>query len=302
MVAANPPAPPSGRSSRATQVITAWARPIRSTASATRSGSPASSGRGRRVSTWQNPQARVQPGAVDHEGGGSVRPALVDVRAARLLAHRDQIEVAEVVLEAEVAVAHVGLDPQPRRLALGQRHPARGSTPDRRSRRSSARSAVRWLPAGRRRPGPPRRWAEAGRRGRSRPRRSIGPGAVRHPLDVGASGPQTDWAEAIRASTTSDIGTGHPSAASEVTALSAIPQGTMWSNMARSVSTLRAKPWVVRPLEVRTPMAQIFLGRRPRPAGRAVPRPVVEPDPDPRVAGQPPDGGRPGCPGRRGRR
>ena len=60
MVAANPPAPPSARSSRATQVITAWARPIRSTASATRSGSPASRGRGWRVSTWQNPQARVQ--------------------------------------------------------------------------------------------------------------------------------------------------------------------------------------------------------------------------------------------------
>ena len=60
MVAAKAPAPPSARSSRATQVITAWARPIRSTASATRSGSPGSSGSGWRVSTWQKPQARVQ--------------------------------------------------------------------------------------------------------------------------------------------------------------------------------------------------------------------------------------------------
>ena len=59
MVAANAPAPPSSRSSRATQVMTAWASRIRSTASATRSGSPGSSGRGWRVSTWQKPHARV---------------------------------------------------------------------------------------------------------------------------------------------------------------------------------------------------------------------------------------------------
>ncbi len=60
MVTANPAAPPSGVSSRATLVITAWARPMRATASATRAGSSGSSGSGRRVSTRQNPQARVQ--------------------------------------------------------------------------------------------------------------------------------------------------------------------------------------------------------------------------------------------------
>ena len=54
------PAPPSGRSSRATVVTTANRRPIRSTASATRSGSSGSSGSGWRVSTRQKPQARVQ--------------------------------------------------------------------------------------------------------------------------------------------------------------------------------------------------------------------------------------------------
>ncbi len=59
MVSAKAPAPPSARSSRATQVITAWARPIRATASATRSGSAGSSGSGWRVSTWQKPHARV---------------------------------------------------------------------------------------------------------------------------------------------------------------------------------------------------------------------------------------------------
>jgi hypothetical protein len=41
------------------------------------------------------------------------------------------------------------------------------------------------------------------------------------------AGPHADCAEAMSASTTSDSGTGYPSAASEVTGLSAIPQGTM---------------------------------------------------------------------------
>ena len=60
IVSANPEAPPSARSSRATAVITAKPRPMRSTASATRSGSPGSRASGCRVSTRQNPQARVQ--------------------------------------------------------------------------------------------------------------------------------------------------------------------------------------------------------------------------------------------------
>ena len=53
-------APPSDKSSRATQVTTAWPSCMRSTASATRSGSSGASGSGWRVSTWQKPQARVQ--------------------------------------------------------------------------------------------------------------------------------------------------------------------------------------------------------------------------------------------------
>ena len=60
MVSAMAPAPPSGRSSRATQVTTACPSRIRSTAWATRSGSSGDSGRGWRVSTWQKPHARVQ--------------------------------------------------------------------------------------------------------------------------------------------------------------------------------------------------------------------------------------------------
>ncbi len=54
--------------------------------------------------------------------------------------------------------------------------------------------------------------------------------------------------------------TSYPSATSEVIGWSAIPHGTMWSNQERSVVTLRPKPWVVRPRDVRTPMAATFLG------------------------------------------
>ena len=43
--------------------------------------------------------------AVDHERGGAVGPALGDVRAARLLAHGDQLEVAHRALQAQVVLA-----------------------------------------------------------------------------------------------------------------------------------------------------------------------------------------------------
>ena len=53
-------APPSARSSRSTEVMTTWLRPIFATAAATRSGSVGSSGAGLPVATLQKPQARVQ--------------------------------------------------------------------------------------------------------------------------------------------------------------------------------------------------------------------------------------------------
>ena len=59
MVAAKPAAPPSGRSSRATLVITACSSSRVATASATRRGSSGSSAIGLRVSTRQKPHARV---------------------------------------------------------------------------------------------------------------------------------------------------------------------------------------------------------------------------------------------------
>ncbi len=60
MVAAKIEAPPSGWSSRFTDVTTAWRSPMRATASATRRGSSGSGGRpGRPVLTAQKPHARV---------------------------------------------------------------------------------------------------------------------------------------------------------------------------------------------------------------------------------------------------
>ncbi len=52
-------APPSARSSRATPVTVAYFRPIAATDSATRRGSPSSSGAGLPVSIWQKSQRRV---------------------------------------------------------------------------------------------------------------------------------------------------------------------------------------------------------------------------------------------------
>ncbi len=52
-------APPSGRSSRATPVTVAYFRPMATTDSATRRGSPSSSGCGLPVSIWQKSHRRV---------------------------------------------------------------------------------------------------------------------------------------------------------------------------------------------------------------------------------------------------
>jgi hypothetical protein len=60
MVAAHTLAPPSLRSSRATEVITQWRRPILATPSATRAGSPRSCSVGRPFWIAQKLQERVQ--------------------------------------------------------------------------------------------------------------------------------------------------------------------------------------------------------------------------------------------------
>ncbi len=210
-------APPSGRSSRATAVITAWARPIEATASATWAGSPGSGRPGRPPGVDQAELAGPgAPVAVDHEGGGAVVPALEDVGAAGLLAHRDQVEGAHGALDVPVRRPHVGLHPQPLRLALGD--------------------------------------GDAARR--------VGPLAIdAGELDVAAVPRRA--ARSTTRSTTSAMVTSTPSAASDVTLLPGIPQGTILSNQDRSGDTLRAKPCIVRPRLRRTPMAQILRGSAP---------------------------------------
>ena len=76
------------RSSRSTEVTTTWPRPSLPTASAMLAGSCGSSAPGLPVATLQKAQARVQIVAQDHQGGVLLLPALADVGAGRLLAHR----------------------------------------------------------------------------------------------------------------------------------------------------------------------------------------------------------------------
>ncbi len=64
--------------------------------------------------------------AVDHEGRGAVGPALVDVRAAGLLAHRHERERGHRAGDRPVVLAHPDRHPEPRRLADGNRHPRSG--------------------------------------------------------------------------------------------------------------------------------------------------------------------------------
>ena len=148
MVAAKAAAPPSARSSRATAVTHGEAqapsarrprRPARA-----RPGRAARGRRGVDQAEAAGPRAAL---AVDHEGGGAVGPALEDVRAAGLLAHRDQVEVAHRRASGAGSRAHRrGLDPQPVGLALDRagsrivqpRPPAgRAAAPAGRIRRSS---------------------------------------------------------------------------------------------------------------------------------------------------------------------
>ena len=94
IVSAKCPAPPSARSSRSTEVTTTCARPSFAVASATFSGSSGSSAPGMPVLHVAEGAGAGAGVAHDHEGGVVLRPALADVRAARLLADRDQAVLA----------------------------------------------------------------------------------------------------------------------------------------------------------------------------------------------------------------
>ena len=100
MVSAKMPAPPSGRSSRSTEVITTYFSAIFATASPTRA----------RLVDVERRRPAVRDRAVgararadvaeDHERRGAVVPAFADVRAARVLADGVELEVAHDALAA----------------------------------------------------------------------------------------------------------------------------------------------------------------------------------------------------------
>ena len=141
-VAAKPPAPPSARSSRATVVTTAWARPRRATASATRSGSPGIGGPRLAGVDQAEPAGPGAAVAVDHEGGRAVGPALEDVRAAGFLAHRHQVELSAWCAAGTGTPRPCGPSPAATRAcARAMATPPAGSTPASASRPSSRTEA-----------------------------------------------------------------------------------------------------------------------------------------------------------------
>ena len=108
-VSATTPAPPSGRSSRATMVTTACFRPIRLAASATRRGSSRSVSGGRPVCDGAEAAVPGADAAQDHERGRAQRPALPLVRAAGLFADGVQRLIAQEAAQSGIRVA--GADP-----------------------------------------------------------------------------------------------------------------------------------------------------------------------------------------------
>ena len=120
IVSAKMNAPPSARSSRSTEVITANCRPMRATASATRAGSAVSSSFGRAVRHGAVGAGARADVAEDHERRRAVVPALADVGAARVLAHGVQLQVLHDPLEPEVVVRPGRADLQPVGLGLAR--------------------------------------------------------------------------------------------------------------------------------------------------------------------------------------
>ncbi len=145
-VAANPDAPPSARSSRATHVIDR----VREAERGDRVGDAL-----RLVGVERERLARVDLAeaarpraavAVDHERRGAIGPALVDVRAAGLLAHGVQVEPAGQLLQLEVAVVEAGPHAHPVRGACGVERDRDAEQPHRRTTSRPSRTARRRAP------------------------------------------------------------------------------------------------------------------------------------------------------------
>ncbi len=260
--------PPSARSSRATIVSTAWSRPMRSMASATRSGSSAAGASGCLVSTRQNPQARV------HRS-----PSTMNV-AVPSLQHSDRF--------GQPASSHTVTSPRSRIVRFSSSTSGPWWTFGRSHsglRVSIASPVVTPAPARRRSAGTPR---APGRLARRRARTTTGrPGdaAMPRPVDRRCRCPTARRPAGRSTSTTSRIVTSTPSSASDVTGRSGIPQATMCRRRyVMSVVTLRAKPCIVRPPLSRTPMAQILRGYGPSASTHTPGYSVIRPAYTPNVA------------------
>ena len=239
IVAAIAPAPPSARSSRATHVTTAWARPIRLTASATRSGSEASRANGLRVSIRQNAQARVQRSPL------TMKVAVPSAQHSKMLGHPASSQT--VTRSRSPMTDRVDSNPRSRRTGMRSQSgflvpmasPASGTTPAARRRRSSIE------PDGIIRAGSPAI-------GRTEAVSTSRPGASASAI-AEARTPPTSARDAVE-----------PSACSDVTGRPVMPQGTMVENSARSMFTFRETPWSVRripsTISVRIPMAETLAG------------------------------------------
>ena len=119
MMAAKWPAPPSGRSSRSTEVMTTCAQAeLRHGIGDAGGFVGVERGRAGRCATLQNAQARVQVSPMIIMVAWRWRPALADVGAGGFLADRDQAVVAHQ--GAGLVVDRMGgrLDPDPGGLAL----------------------------------------------------------------------------------------------------------------------------------------------------------------------------------------
>ena len=204
-----------------------------------------------------------------HERRRAVAPTLGQVRAAGVLAHGDEPEVADRALQLQHLRTVVHLRPQPLRLARLDRQP----------RRDTGTGEAGAQPGLQRAPG--RLARRLARTATGRP----GGASMRRPVDRRSRCPTARLASRAITSTTSRIVASTPSSASDVTGRSGIPQATMcWRRYVMSVVTLRAKPCIVRPPLSRTPMAQILRGDGPSASTHTPGYSVIRPACTPNVA------------------